>query len=284
MWIVRIALSRPYTFVVLALLILLVGPAHDRAHADRHLPEHRHPGRHRRLELRRPVGRGDGQPDRLDLRAHADHDGQRHRARRVAVAARHRRGQGLLPAGRQDRPRGRAGHRRRRSRSCASCRPARSRRSSSPTTRRACRSCSSRCPATELSEQQLFDLGVNFLRTAARRRCRARRCRIPYGGKQPQIQVDLDPDALQAKAPVADRRRQRDQRAEPDPARRHVEDRRARVRRRHQRAARRRRRAERPADQDGRRHARSTSATSRTCATATRRRPTSSASTASAPR
>ena len=33
MWIVRIALRRPYTFVVLALLIL-GGSAHDRPHAD----------------------------------------------------------------------------------------------------------------------------------------------------------------------------------------------------------------------------------------------------------
>src|SRR4030081_3688624 len=50
----------------------------------------------------------------------------------------------------------------------------------------------------KLSEQQLFDLGVNFLRT---RRASVRGAQIPYpyGGKQPQIQVDLIPEAMQAK-------------------------------------------------------------------------------------
>ncbi len=44
MWIVRIALDRPYTFIVLALLILIVSPVVISAHAHRHLPEHQHPG------------------------------------------------------------------------------------------------------------------------------------------------------------------------------------------------------------------------------------------------
>ena len=44
MWIVRLALRRPYTFVVMAILILamgVIGPAN----ADRHFPEYRYPGR-----------------------------------------------------------------------------------------------------------------------------------------------------------------------------------------------------------------------------------------------
>ncbi|HTK30096.1 MAG TPA: efflux RND transporter permease subunit [Vicinamibacterales bacterium] len=49
-----------------------------------------------------------------------------------------------------------------------------------------------------LSEQQLFDLGVNFLRPQLAT-VQGAALPWPYGGKQPQIQVDLDPDALHAK-------------------------------------------------------------------------------------
>ncbi|MGD0514175.1 MAG: efflux RND transporter permease subunit [Terriglobales bacterium] len=50
----------------------------------------------------------------------------------------------------------------------------------------------------KLSEQQLFDFGVNFIRT---RLITVPGCAIPYpyGGKQRQVQVDLDTNALQAK-------------------------------------------------------------------------------------
>src|SRR3954449_13039306 len=49
-----------------------------------------------------------------------------------------------------------------------------------------------------LSEQQLYDLGVNFLRVQL---ATVQGASIPnaYGGKQAQIQVDLDPQALQSK-------------------------------------------------------------------------------------
>ena len=49
-----------------------------------------------------------------------------------------------------------------------------------------------------LSEQQLYDLGTNFLRTQLAT-VQGASIPLPYGGKQPQIQVDLDPAALQAK-------------------------------------------------------------------------------------
>jgi multidrug efflux pump subunit AcrB len=49
-----------------------------------------------------------------------------------------------------------------------------------------------------LSEQQLFDIGVNFLRPALASVPGAQ-LPYPYGGKQPQVQVDLDQGALQAK-------------------------------------------------------------------------------------
>ena len=51
---------------------------------------------------------------------------------------------------------------------------------------------------TKLSEQQLFDIAVNFLRTQLAGVSGAQ-IPYPYGGKQPQIQVDLLPEALSAK-------------------------------------------------------------------------------------
>ena len=103
-----------------------------------------------------------------------------------------------------------------------------------------------------LSEQQLFDIAVNFLRTQLAG-VNGAQIPFPYGGKQPQIQVDLDPGGDAGAAPVAIRRRQRDQPAEPDSARRHPENRRHRVRRRPQRESEDDRGAERPADPDDRR-------------------------------
>ena len=64
MWIVKIALKRPYTFIVLALLILLISPLVIHAHAHRHFPQRQHPGRRRALELHRPERRGDGRAHR----------------------------------------------------------------------------------------------------------------------------------------------------------------------------------------------------------------------------
>jgi multidrug efflux pump subunit AcrB len=49
-----------------------------------------------------------------------------------------------------------------------------------------------------LSEQQLFDIAVNFLRTQLAS-VNGAQIPYPYGGKQPQIQVDLKPEAMQAK-------------------------------------------------------------------------------------
>ena len=50
----------------------------------------------------------------------------------------------------------------------------------------------------KLSEQQLFDYGVNFIRTRLVTIPGAA-IPYPYGGKLPQVQVDLDTNALQAK-------------------------------------------------------------------------------------
>ena len=49
--IVRIALSRPYTFVVMAMLIVIFGVDGGDQDSDRHLPQYRHSGRRRRMDL-----------------------------------------------------------------------------------------------------------------------------------------------------------------------------------------------------------------------------------------
>ena len=143
--------------------------------------------------------------------------------------------EGVLPAGRQHRTRRSRRSPRRRSRSCASCRRARSRRSSSRTTRRACRSCSSALSGKGLSEQQLFDIARQLPARRSWPRVHGAQIPYPYGGKQPQIQVDLDPAALQAKGLTPADVVNAISAAEPDPAGRHVEDRRRRIRRRSER-------------------------------------------------
>ena len=80
--IVRIALRRPYTFVVLALLILIIGPlAALRTPVDI-FPEISIPVIAIDLAIHRPAAGRDGRPHGHAVRTRADHDGQRHRAYR----------------------------------------------------------------------------------------------------------------------------------------------------------------------------------------------------------
>ena len=85
-----------------------------------------------------------------------------------------------------------------------------------------------------LSEQQLGDLGLNFIRTQLVTIPGAS-VPYPYGGKQRQVMVDLNPALLQSEGHLCQRRGQRFQSAEPDSARRHRENRAVRVRRGSQR-------------------------------------------------
>ena len=229
MWIVRIALNRPYTFVVLAILILFVGPlAISRTPTDI-FPNINIPvvtvvwsyGGMSAEEMAQRIV--------TQLRARPDDDGQRHRAHRVADAARHVDRQGLLPARREDRSGGRADHVDLAVGAAQRCRRAR--------------------PAVHHHVQRLDRsdpaaraVGQRPLRAAALRPRRQLPAR-PAGhgpGRLDSValrrQAGADPGGPRsAGAPgqgaVADRRRQRDRRAEPDPARRHVEDRRLRIRR-----------------------------------------------------
>ena len=99
-----------------------------------------------------------------------------------------------------------------------------------PTTPPACPSCSSGLPGAGSPSRQLFDYGVNFIRT---RLVTVPGCAIPYpyGGKQRQVMVDIDPAAMQSKglspADVVNAIGS----AEPDPSGRHIQDRAVRIRR-----------------------------------------------------
>ena len=69
MWIVQLALRRPYTFVVMSMLIVVLGVLFAHENADRHAAGGRHPGRRRRVAVRRASSGGDGAADYWLLRA-----------------------------------------------------------------------------------------------------------------------------------------------------------------------------------------------------------------------
>ena len=80
-----------------------------------------------------------------------------------------------------------------------------------------------------LSEQALADLGLNVVRTPLVT-LPGVAIPFPYGGKTRQIQIDLDSTAHAGARPVRPGRRQRARGAEPDHAGRHAEDRQPRIR------------------------------------------------------
>ena len=112
MWIVRVALNRPYTFVVLGPARLHAGPGRRVEHADRHLSEHRHPGHLRRLVLHRPERRRAERALDDAVSARPDDAGRQHRAPRVDHGQRLVDREDLSAAGRQPRYGERAGEQR----------------------------------------------------------------------------------------------------------------------------------------------------------------------------
>ena len=80
-----------------------------------------------------------------------------------------------------------------------------------------------------LSEQEVFDIAINTVRTPLVTVPGAA-IPFPFGGKSRQIQIDLDPARHAGARPFGQRRRQRARRPEPDHAGRHAEDRQLRVR------------------------------------------------------
>ena len=75
-----------------------------------------------------------------------------------------------------------------------------------------------------LPEAQIYDLGNTILRTQLATVAGAS-IPFPFGGKQRQVQVDLDPQALARQRTVGKRRGRRHRRAESDPAGRYGKNR-----------------------------------------------------------
>ena len=105
-----------------------------------------------------------------------------------------------------------------------------------------------------LSEQQLNDYGLNFIRTQLITVPGAA-VPYPYGGKQRQVQVDLNPAELQSKGLSALDVVNAISAAESDSADRHIEDWQQGIQRRHsQRSADHHRGSEPDSDQNGRQY------------------------------
>jgi len=96
MWIVRLALRASLHFAVFALLTVDSGAALDYQHPNRHFPQYRYPGSQHRLAIQRPIRCGYGQPHHHHHRTHADHHGRQYRSPRVPIARRRGSGEGLL--------------------------------------------------------------------------------------------------------------------------------------------------------------------------------------------
>ena len=227
MWIVRLALRRPYTFVVMALLIFILGPLVILRTPTDIFPNIDIPVVSVIWNYTRPLGAEEmanrivtSYERALTTTVNDIEHIESQSLNGIAVVKiffqpkrAHRRGHG-------------AGHGHLADASCGRCRPARRRRSSSATAPRACPILQLALSGQGLSEQQLFDLGNNFIRTQLAT-VQGAAIPYPYGGKQRQIQVDLDLARAAVARASRRRRRQRDQRAEPDPAGRHGEDRRS---------------------------------------------------------
>jgi hypothetical protein len=97
MWIVRLALRRPYTFVVLAILILVLGRSPLSGRRLDIFPEYQYSGRQHYLDYN-GLNAQDERPHRLCNRAYAHNDRRQYRAHRVAVSSMNRGGEGFLPA------------------------------------------------------------------------------------------------------------------------------------------------------------------------------------------
>ena len=280
MWLVRLALRRPYTFTITAMLIVLLGDRHHRADVHGHFSENQHSGGQRHLALYRPVVGGDGRPHGLVPSARC-----RPRSTTSSIssrrAQRRRRGEGLSsPDGRTSRPAWR--------RSSAICQtmlvilppganpPLILQYTASTVPDPAARAVQQdACPSSEL-----YDSANNFIRTQLAT-VQGAVPLIPYGGKARQVMVDIDPKALQAKnlgpQDVVDALSQN---LILPTGTVKIGD--ARIRRARSTAARESSRAERPAGAHRSAGPRSTSATWRTCATVSSRRSTSCRRTASA--
>ncbi len=101
MWIVRLALRRPYTFIVASILLLILGTVAIVRTPTDIFPNIDIPVVSVLWTYQRSFARGHVEPDCLQLRAIPHHDGQRHRTRGIAILERTSHRQGFFPSGSQ---------------------------------------------------------------------------------------------------------------------------------------------------------------------------------------
>ena len=201
MSIVETALRRPYTFLVMAVLIVILGVVTIQSTPTDVFPVIDIPVASV-IWAYSGVSPNDMEKRIVTISERAVyHVRQRHRAYRVAVHARRQRHQTLLSARREGGSRRRATHGHladpaqpaARHHAAADHSVQRVQRSDSATGRRQQNACPS---------QQFYDYAQNFVRTQLAT-VRGASTPSPYGGKPRQIMVDLDPQALQAKGLTA---------------------------------------------------------------------------------
>jgi hypothetical protein len=192
MWIVQLALRRPYTFVVMAMLIAIMGVVSIFRMPTDIFPEIDIP-------VVAVIWTYTGiSPDEMETRVVGNYE-------RVLVSTvngiehiesqslkRHRRGEDFLA---RRGPTSTAPSRKSsllRNRFCARCRRVSTRRWSCVTTRQMCRLCKSRSVATS-SRNNSSSTTRQPAYAPAWPPCRGRKIPYPYGGKVRQIMVDIDP-------------------------------------------------------------------------------------------
>ena len=197
MWIVQLALRRPYTFIVLALLVLIVGPLTILRTPVDIFPNINIPvvsviWRYTGLSSEEMEGRMIAPFEQGDVG-----DRQRHRAHRVAERQRRRHGQGVLPPHGQHPDRAGADR-------CHLSNDA-GVVSAGTTPPLILQYTASTVPILQLAlssstiaEHELNDTANSFMRTQLAT-VQGAVLPYPYGGKMRQVMVDIDPKALQAK-------------------------------------------------------------------------------------
>ena len=231
MWIVRVALNRPYTFIVLTLLILLISPLVIQTNAHRYFPQRQYPGGRRAVELHRPERRGDGGAHHHGFERNLTttvNDMEHIESQTVNGREHH---QDLLPSQREDRDGGgaddRAGRIRRPPDAAghhAAVHPGLQRVERAHHAARAFRQRAVRAAACSTSPPTTSEHPLATVQGAA--------IPYPYGGKQRQVMIDIRPGSAAGQGTVARRRGERGQCAESDSAGGNLENRAVRIRRR----------------------------------------------------
>ncbi len=195
---VRVALTRPYTFVVLALLILIIGPLSAMRTPTDIFPEIRIPVIAVVWQVHRPVARPDVGPRAAELSALAHHHRQRHRAHRGHILYGRRHREGVLPTGTDIRTAN--------AQVTAISQTVLKQMPPNITPPLVLNYSAATVPIIQLALARQGHVGAGGVRHRHQSRVRTPLVTVPgaaipfpFGGKSRQIQIDLDPAAMQSR-------------------------------------------------------------------------------------